>query len=206
MTMPVPRGRKSFPTTASSTELFPELCNVAHCLVFHRETLEADHTTLRMRIHGSRSECAAPAILVNRQCFPSQGYLYNRTCPPMTTMLGSIDQRLGSDLSPAALSPSRVAAPCRRLISCTTPSMAAILCGQWGTTTVSATPRGSYQELSQATMYKHRSMPLHHPWPVITSSCLPMSQMLAGPWPEALSRRLSHTGCCITKGLCSITT
>lgn len=27
VTIPVPLGRKSFPTTASSTELFPELCN-----------------------------------------------------------------------------------------------------------------------------------------------------------------------------------
>jgi len=27
VTMPVPRGRKSLPTTASSTEDFPELCN-----------------------------------------------------------------------------------------------------------------------------------------------------------------------------------
>ena len=26
MTIPVPRGRKSLPTTASSTELLPELC------------------------------------------------------------------------------------------------------------------------------------------------------------------------------------
>ncbi len=50
-----------------------------------------------------------------------------RTCPPMTTILGSSSQRLGSVLSLAALSPNNVAALCKRFTSCTTLSIAALL-------------------------------------------------------------------------------
>ena len=39
------------------------------------------------------------------------------TCPPMTTIEGSMSHRLGRLLSPPATSPSVVAAACRRLTS-----------------------------------------------------------------------------------------
>lgn len=53
------------------------------------------------------------------------------TCPPMTTIEGSMSHRLGSDLSPPATSPSVVAAACRRLTSVRTDCIPsdAMFCG-----------------------------------------------------------------------------
>ena len=55
------------------------------------------------------------------------------TWPPMTTMEGSIDQSEGRlESAVPALSPSRVAAPCRRLTSWTTDCMPSAMVGRGG--------------------------------------------------------------------------
>ena len=111
VTIPVPLGRKSLPTTASKTELFPELCKKT-VIVVQRCSQAPESKDSYLKSIDSREGITEWA-----------GAEWTSTCPPITTILGSSDHKLGRLLSLPALSPNVVAALCNLFINATTPSM-----------------------------------------------------------------------------------
>jgi len=149
VTMPVPRGRKSLPTTASSTELFPELCNSpppSHVCVYvyiehidkrvcarhgksgHRGGLDLEEGGCQWGKPLLRSPPSSPAVDTPQQRTaltlthpPPLGCCWTHTCPPMTTMVESLfHSRLESLI---AVSPKLVHMCWRRVTSCVTRSI-----------------------------------------------------------------------------------